>query len=268
MTQQKKEILPTFDTRNSHYKLHQTINPNWKQGSGANKVLYPEALWEKVPKSEVTPSSRSVADNYKLLISTVTPRPIALISSINPVTNTENLAPFSFFNVVNVDPPLFCVGISGGPGRFKDTPANILATGECTINIMSEWFVEAANYTCIDSPPDVSEWELSGLTPLPSTLVKPQHVQESAFSIEGKLVTHHKWYSEKDDTKQTGTLLIIQAVNFHIRDDLLNESTNEADMEKLKPVGRLGGVVYSTIHSGFDLPKKFYQKDYLDQLEN
>jgi flavin reductase (DIM6/NTAB) family NADH-FMN oxidoreductase RutF len=65
----------------------------------------------------------------------------------------------------------------------KDTYANIKATGEFTVNILSEWFVEAANHTCGEYPPDVSEWHLSGLTAVPSVKVKPPRVAESAINM-------------------------------------------------------------------------------------
>jgi flavin reductase (DIM6/NTAB) family NADH-FMN oxidoreductase RutF len=108
------------------------------------------------------------------------------------------------------DPPIFCIGFSGGIDNPKDTCKNIIETGECTINIISEWFAEAANYCAINAPHGVSEWDLSGLTPAPSTKVKPPRVAESVFSVEAKLRHHHEWESPTTPGKKTGVLVILE----------------------------------------------------------
>ncbi|ODQ83261.1 hypothetical protein BABINDRAFT_159695 [Babjeviella inositovora NRRL Y-12698] len=244
-----------------HY--NQTVDPNWVPGSGANNKD-----WAQHKKIELDPfgETRKPVDNYKMLISAITPRPIGFVSTVG-VNGTRNLAPFSYFTLVNHDPPIFVVGFSGGKGNPKDTCKNILETGELTINIISEWFVEAANFCCTNSPYGTDEWMLSGLTPLPSTKVKPAHVAESAFSVEGRLIHSHEWTSKADPSRPTGTLCIIEGVNFHVREDVINDDLNIVDIAKLKPVSRLGGITYARTVDGYEMPRPDYDKDVEEKPE-
>lgn len=130
-----------------------TPKPDWQPGDGAT-----DDEWSKHKKVIIDPSSTdSGIDTYKLLISAIVPRPIAFISTISADGTRENLAPFSYFEVVSNDPPTFVLSISGG---MKDTLSNLLETKEAVLNVISEWFIDAANYTSITSPPEISEWEL------------------------------------------------------------------------------------------------------------
>ncbi|KAK6454411.1 uncharacterized protein RJT20DRAFT_130539 [Scheffersomyces xylosifermentans] len=244
---------------------HYTQSPvkDWKIGSGAN-----DEEWKKHKKLEIDPNGegRSPVDNYKTLISAITPRPIGFISSISK-DGVRNLAPFSYFTMVNHDPPIFTIGFSGGKGQPKDTCHNILETGELTINIISEWFVEAANYCSTNSPPEVDEWKLSGLTPLESRFVKPPHVAESAFSVEAKLIHSHEWKSKRDPNRATGVLAIVEGINFHVREDVINKELNNLDIAKLKPVSRLGGITYARTNAGFEKTRPDFEKEVLGDEE-
>ncbi|GME72497.1 unnamed protein product [Ambrosiozyma monospora] len=267
--QSATEEKPKFET-NSKFQYTTPPSPNWVPGTGATSDD-----WKHHKKISLDPyaNSRTPVSNYKLLTSAITPRPIGFVSTVSVDGTSRNLAPFSYFNLANHDPPLFTLGLSGGPGRLKDTCRNILETKECTISIISEWFIEAANYTCTDAPSDVDEWELAGLTPLPSMKVKPEHVAESAFSVECKLVTHHKWFSKLEPERQTGTLLILEGVNFHVREDMVvdPEGFTGLDPEKLKPVARMGGVLYTRSREGFELGRPDYKTDVqpvVDSAEN
>ncbi|KAK9341956.1 hypothetical protein V1522DRAFT_417680 [Lipomyces starkeyi] len=258
---------PAFE---SGEKWHYTQRPkvDWLVGSGANDVS-----WKKYSKIEIDPygPKRNPIDNYKLLISGIIPRPIGFVSSVSK-DGVGNLAPFSYTTIVNHDPPIFCIGFSGGRGNPKDTCRNVLETGEFTINVISEWFVEAANYTSTNTPSDVNEWNLSGLTPVPSTKVKPPHVAESAFSIEAKLLHHHEWVSPTSG-KPTGVLVICEGVNFHVREDAINDDWNFIDPAILKPVSRLGGITYSRTTAGYEMlrpdwPKEEQREDVQNALLN
>lgn len=228
-----------------------TPYPEWTSGEGANSDE-----WKKHKKISVAAydSNRTPIDNYKLLISAITPRPVGFVSTISK-SGVRNLAPFSFFNMVNVDPPTFVFGFSTNNGAFKDTPTNIIETGELTINIISEWFVEAANSASVAAPPEFDEWELSGLTPVESEEVKPPHVAESAFSVEAKYITHHEWKSKVDPSRTSGLTMIVEGVKFHIREDVVNEDLNVIDIGKLKPVSRLGGISYGRTNEIFELDR-------------
>lgn len=230
---------------------------DWIPGTGAN-----DDEWSKYNKISIDPfgEDRNPVDNYKLLISAVVPRPIGFTSSIS-INGERNLAPFSYFTMVNHDPPIFVIGFSGGRGNPKDTCKNILDTGELTINIISEWFVEAANFCSTNAPHGTDEWKLSGLTPVKSNIVKPEHVKESAFSIEAKLIHSHEWKSKKDPTRATGTLCIVEGVQFHAREDIINDDLNILDIAKLKPVSRLGGITYARTTQGYEKPRPDFEKD-------
>lgn len=250
-------------------KWHYTQIPkiDWAPGQGAN-----DDSWKEFKKISIDPfgETRNPVDNYKLLISGVVPRPIGFVSTIGK-DGKRNLAPFSYFTLVNHDPPIFTIGFSGGKGNPKDTAKNVLETGELTINIISEWFIEAANFCSTNSPYGVDEWKLSGLTPLESKVVKPEHVAESAFSIEAKLIHSHEWKSKKDPNRATGVLCIVEGVQFHVREDVISEELNLIDIEKLKPVSRLGGITYARTTQGYeklrpDFDKEVEEKDHVKSL--
>ena len=99
----------------------------------------------------------AAADRYELLLGTVVPRPIALITTISS-DGAINAAPYSLFNVMGHDPAVAMISALAHPdGRLKDTATNILATKEFVINLVSETVAEAMNITCIDAPPGTNE---------------------------------------------------------------------------------------------------------------
>ncbi|KAH0612387.1 uncharacterized protein H6S33_010439 [Morchella sextelata] len=244
-----EDSRPDFEANESFHHT-KTVKPDWKVGGGAN-----DTSWKDHKTVEIDPygNGRTSFDNYKLLISGIIPRPIGFVSTVS-TDGKYNLAPYSYTQIVNHDPPIFCIGMSAGRGANKDSCENLLTTKECTINIISEWFIEAANYTSINAPHGVSEWGPTGLTQAASTKVAPPRVAESAFSIEAKLIHTHDWFSPSTGAK-TGTLVIVQGVNFHVREDALNEQKNMIDPSVLRPVSRLGGVTYGRTTSGYELTR-------------
>lgn len=176
--------------------------------------------------------------------------------------SSTNLAPFSYTNIINHDPPLFTIGFAGGFSNAKDTLRNLKATKECTINIISEHYIEAANATSINAPYGTSEWTLSGLTPAPCTEVKPSRVKEAIFSIEGKLLSTTEFESRATPGKKTGVLAIIEGVKFWVREDAINEDRNIIDPGVLRPISRLGGIMYGRTVEGCELPRpEFSEKE-------
>ena len=125
---------------------------------------------------------------YKILTATVTPRPIAWVTTISE-NGVVNAAPFSFFNVMGHEPPTVALGLLAGEGRFKDTATNILETGEFVVNLVSEANAEAMNVTCIDAPPDIDELILAGLTPVASRAIRPPRIAQSPVSFECRVLT-------------------------------------------------------------------------------
>lgn len=205
----------------------QTPEPNWAFGSGANYThALVSASAQNAKHVAVDPNGpgRSRYENYKLLVSAVCPRPIAFVSTRSRDGKSENLAPMSFFQLVNVDPPIFALAVTSPISDAKDTLRNLMETGECVINIVSEGFVEAMNATSIDAPYEVSEWDLSGLTPVyDCKTVSAARVKESVFSIEAKLESVRDFYSRQNPGTRSGSLELIEGTNFWIREDALND---------------------------------------------
>jgi flavin reductase (DIM6/NTAB) family NADH-FMN oxidoreductase RutF len=125
---------------------------------------------------------------YKILTATVTPRPIAWVTTLSD-DGVINAAPYSFFNVLGHEPPTLAIGLLAGPGRFKDTATNILSTGEFVVNLVSEQNAAAMNVTCIDAPPEIDELALAGLTAVPSHAIRPPRIAESPVSFECRVLT-------------------------------------------------------------------------------
>lgn len=139
-----------------------------------------------------------------------------------------------------------------------------MATKECTINIISEHYLEAANFCAINAPYGVSEWALSGLTPAPATTVKASRVKEAIFTIEGKLMDTKEFESPATG-KKTGVLAIIQGVRFHVREDAINEDWNAIDPEILRPMSRLGGISYGRTLEAMEIPRPEYDEQMKDE---
>ncbi|KAF2200171.1 flavo protein-like protein oxygenase [Delitschia confertaspora ATCC 74209] len=246
---------PDFNLSSSfHYT--KTPQPSWKPGSGAN-----DAAGLDTPHREIDPYApgRPAVHNYKLLISGIVPRPVGFVSTVSKDGESTNLAPFSYFNMVSHDPPLFVLGFSGGFDRPKDTLTNIVETEECVLNIISESFVEAANFTSMNCPPGVSEWSFSGLHPAKSKLVKPDRVKEAVFSIEAKLVETREWES-RITGKKTGVMAVVEGVRFWVREDAIDEQGVLIDPKVLKPISRFGGITYGRTTEAFELPRPSYEE--------
>ena len=124
---------------------------------------------------------------YNVLKAMVVPRPIAFISSVSKAGDI-NLAPYSFFNAVCYDPPTIIVSIQRlTPDKPKDTLANIEATGEFVINVVTQDIAQAMNMTSAEYPGDMNEFDIAGLTQIPSTIVKAPRVKESPINMECSL---------------------------------------------------------------------------------
>ena len=185
---------------------------------------------------------------YKLMISTIVPRPIAWVSTISK-NGIYNLAPFSYFTGISSSPPLVILSI-GKKDRYtkKDTLKNIEETGEFVINIVTKELVEKMNITALPFEEEIDEFEKAGLTPAKSSVVRAPRVLESPINIECK----------KFQIIQIGKMGLVlgEIINFKIKDDLVNER-GYVDTRKLTLVGRLGSndYCYITSENIFQLPK-------------
>ncbi|KAL1861944.1 hypothetical protein Plec18170_000768 [Paecilomyces lecythidis] len=250
---------PDFDHSNTPIEVTKSPNPNWQYGQG---VRDNGASASKTHR-EINPydPGRPVVNNYRLLVSGIAPRPIGFISTVSADGATKNLAPFSYFQVIDHDPPMFIVGFSSRQGSSKDTYRNLKETGECVINTVSENMIEAVNATSIDAPYGVSEWEVSGLHEAPTSTVKPSRVRESVFSMEGKVVDIKEFTDHVRPGMGIASLVLIKATRFWVQEDAANADFSHIDLDKLRPVGQLGGISYGRITSTFELPRTRWEDE-------
>ncbi len=201
----------------------------------------------------VNPAEHDVRDVYKLLIGSVVPRPIAFVSTVSR-DGIRNLAPFSFFNAICPNPPMVCfsptfkASENGEPGT-KDTLRNVMETGEFVVNIVSEDFAEAMNATSGEYPPDVDEFLISGLTPVPSETVRPPRVKESRVQMECRLVQ----VVTLSERPLGASLVIGEVLRFHVDDAIVDNF--RIDPDKLRAIGRMGGTSYARTSDRFDLSR-------------
>lgn len=168
---------------------------------------------------------------YQILVSLVTPRPIALVTSLSP-DGKVNAAPFSFFNLMGAEPPI--VAFAPGDredGMPKDTARNVRSTHEFVVNLVDESIAEAMNKCAASLPYGASELEHAGLTPAPSKLVRPPRIFEAPASLECV-----EW-----GTLQIGAnRLVIGLVKYlHVRDELFDVDSKRIHSEKLSIIGRM-----------------------------
>ncbi len=201
---------------------------------------------------EINPASLPAGALNRLILGGVVPRPIAWVSTLSE-TGEPNVAPFSFFNAVCYNPPtlLFCPGVRGVDGGRKDTYYNIRATKEYVINIATEELAEKMNITATDLPSEVDEFKLAGLTPAPSTVVKPPRVAESPLNFECKL---QQIVDVGDGGIGSGWIIIGEVVHMHVADEVLLPDY-KIDIHALKPIARLGGSQYARIHEVFEMKR-------------
>ncbi|KAH6914063.1 flavoprotein oxygenase [Coprinopsis sp. MPI-PUGE-AT-0042] len=228
-------------------------NPTWKFGHGSEHghLQLHEEEAETQARKRLDMESFSIKDKLKLLTSTIVPRPLALVSSLS-AAGKPNLGLFSYFSLVSHNPPMLSLSLDL-PKRDHGTRENIISTREFTVNIVDETFIEAANATAVASPTYVDEWMLTGLTKVPSKLVKPAMVRESPACMECQL------YSFQDicalgSSDFTTTVVLASIRYLHIRADLYDEWTSQIDTARLRPLARLAGDSYGRVTEAFDLP--------------
>ncbi len=189
---------------------------------------------------------------YKVLISSIVPRPIAWVSTISNEGQT-NLAPYSFFNLVCKKPPtvMFCPGVRGTDGGVKDSYKNVVENGEFVVNIVSEELAEAMNKSATEFPKDVSEFTEAGLTAAKSVMVAPPRVEESPVSIECKVT---EIIQVGDGDVGSAWIVLGEAIYIHV-DDRVLQPEFRIDLDELRPIGRLSGPHYSRTGDRFELFK-------------
>jgi flavin reductase (DIM6/NTAB) family NADH-FMN oxidoreductase RutF len=204
---------------------------------------------------EIDPNELPARDRYKLLIGCIVPRPIAFVSTISP-DGRLNLAPFSFFNGAGSNPMtvLFCPA-NRPDGGEKDTlrnckPVEEGGTGEFVVNAAVEAYKRQVAAASEPIPYGESEFELVGLTPAPSRVVRPPRVAESPVAFECRTV---QVVRTNPGAPGGGNVVIGRVVHVVVRDDLVNERLH-VDPARLQAIGRMGGIGYTTTRDRFEMP--------------
>ncbi|WP_144182867.1 flavin reductase family protein [Elioraea rosea] len=180
-------------------------------------------------------ASLSPENTYKLLVSTVVPRPIAWVTTLDE-NGTPNAAPYSFFNAMSGSPPVVAIGI--GPKRegLKDTGENIRRAREFVVNLVTDRTAEAMNVTAIDFPAGVNELAEAGLTTAKSSHVAPPRIAESPVAVECRLHT-------LIELGQGRAVVLGEVLAFHIDDAcVLDPARCYIDTPRLGLIGRMHGA--------------------------
>ena len=203
------------------------------------------------------PAEHPFSETHKLMIGSIVPRPIALVSTTSN-NGINNLAPFSYFNGVCSKPPtiMFAPARRGWDGKEKDTLINIRNTKEFSINIVSEDIGEKMVKCSTDYEKEVDEYSKSGLSPLSSTKIKPPIVSESKISLE--CILNQIVQIGKEDAG-SGFIVIGTIVLFHIDDEVYDNG--RIILDKLQPLGRVAGNGYVRSTDTFDIARTIKPDD-------
>lgn len=188
-------------------------------------------------------------ERYKLLMSSILPRPIALVTTQDD-QSIVNAAPFSFFNIMASTPAIVVLGIdSKSPGVPKDTVRNMQLTKEFVINMVSEDIVEKMSLCSTPLPAGEDELKFSGLTAAPSIQVKPPRIAESPINMECRIV-------EILDIGHDRNIVIGNIVHYHIDDQFYDAQNGYVLVEKLGLVARMHGKsFYLRSHDIFEIDR-------------
>ncbi|WP_372663699.1 flavin reductase family protein [Cohnella sp.] len=198
----------------------------------------------------IDPASQNERDNYKLLIGSIIPRPIAFVTTLSP-GGVLNAAPYSYFNIVAANPPLISISVQRKNGQRKDTSRNAVENGAFVVHISDESYIRQINETAASLPPEESEVALAGLTPIASEKIGIPGIAEARIRME--CVLEHAIPLGGAEDSPACDLLIGRIVCFHI-DEALYEN-GHIDPVLLKPVSRLAGSSYSKLGEIFEIDR-------------
>jgi flavin reductase (DIM6/NTAB) family NADH-FMN oxidoreductase RutF len=206
--------------------------------AGAANVQMLRPRHSRIPETwmNLDPRVLTPGELYRFMISAIVPRPIAFVSSVDRSGRT-NVAPFSYFAPLASRPPLLGISINDRAGGPKDTLRNLRATGDFVVNIVNEPMLKQMVRASGDWPPETSEFELTGLTPVTAERVRAPRVGESPIQFECGL--------EREVPLGSTTFVVGEILMVHVRDDLLVEGL--VDATKLRAIGRLGGDAYTIV---------------------
>lgn len=199
---------------------------------------------------EINPIEIDVAMRYKLLIGAIVPRPIAVVTTVSP-SGVYNMAPFSYFTVASHNPMslLFCIAGSKAGGGEKDTLRNVkpeseLGTGEFIIHVASANYAQEMSKSAAPVPYGESEFDSSGLTPVPAFKVKPPRIKEAKFGFECK--------TTQIISVGNASLVIGEVLHIFGLESIFDEKMR-IKPEILDPIGRMAGSEYCFTRDRFEL---------------
>lgn len=196
----------------------------------------------------IDPKQNSERDNYKLLIGSIIPRPIAFVTTQSE-DGIVNGAPFSYFNIVSSNPPMVSLAIQRPDGRVKDTARNIYDNQQFVVHIVDDENVAKINETAASLPASESEIELANLTLVPSENVIVPGIKEAKVRMECRLVQAIPLGGEEPGSD----LFIGEVVRFHIAQAIYEDG--RIDPRGLNAVSRLAGTSYAKIGEIFSMER-------------
>lgn len=197
----------------------------------------------------IDPTKNSERENYKLLIGSIIPRPIAFVTTKSE-QGIINGAPFSYFNIVSSNPPMISLAIQRPNGRLKDTAQHIYHQQQFVVHIVDESNVEQVNETAASLPVTESELTRTNFTLVDSKQIVVPGIQEAKVRMECRLVQSIPLMNGEE---QTGDLFIGEVVQFHVDETIYHDG--RIDPRKLQAVSRLAGSNYAKIGDIFELER-------------
>lgn len=197
----------------------------------------------------IDPKKNSERENYKLLIGSIIPRPIAFVTTKSE-QGVINGAPFSYFNIVSSNPPMISLAIQRPNGRLKDTARHIHYQHQFVVHIVDEDNVEQVNETAASLPATESEIDRAHFTLIESQQIAVPGIQEAKVRMECRLVQAIPLMNGKE---QTGDLFLGEVVQFHIDEAIYHGG--RIDPRKLRAVSRLAGANYAKIGDVFAIER-------------
>ncbi|MCJ1765334.1 flavin reductase family protein [Mammaliicoccus sciuri] len=198
---------------------------------------------------EIRPEVLSQKENYKLLIGSIIPRPIALVTTESD-DNVLNIAPFSFFNVVSSDPPILSIAVQRVNGEMKDTARNIIQNKEAVVHIVDTDNVRDANQTAAMLSHEESELERTNFETVDSVEVSVKGLKQSKVRFEA--VLYDDIVIEKDG-QPISDLLLVEVKYYHFDERIYDDGY--INKEELNAVSRLAGNDYAEIGHTFTIER-------------
>ncbi len=186
---------------------------------------------------------------YRLLTGGIAPRPIAWIST-RSAEGIDNLAPYSFFTVASCNPPvLLYTQVTPRSGIDKDTLKNLMATGECVVNIVNSDLLEKMNKTSASIDFDQSEFDFADIESCASHIVAPLSVKDSPVRYECTL----RDTISMGDLPTGGTVILLDVKSIYVRDGLYEDGV--ISQQLIDSVGKMGGDTFSLTTSNIELTR-------------